>query len=126
MMGYGNLKQVASGILQRLRARTFVIAHRSSPKKRMVIVTCDLWSCTQALKVEVCKRLAKIYGGLYTEANVMISSTHTHAGLGGFSWHAFYNLSALGFNPQNFKAIVDGIVHSIGLAHGNMHPAWLR
>jgi neutral ceramidase len=56
----------------------------------------------------------------------MISATHTHAGLGGFSWHAFYNMSILGFIPQNFNAIVEGIVHSIGLAHGNIVPGWLR
>jgi len=126
MMGYGNSKQVATGIAQRLRARTFVIAHRSAPKQRVCIVTCDLWSCTQAVKVEVCKQLGKIYGGMYNEANVMISATHTHAGLGGFSWHAFYNITSWGFIPQNFNSIVQGIVHSIGLAHGNIVPGWLR
>lgn len=56
----------------------------------------------------------------------MISATHTHAGLGGFSWHAFYNITSWGFIPQNFNAIVQGIVHSIGLAHGNIVPGWLR
>lgn len=126
LMGYGSLSQRATGIAQRLRARSFVIAHRSADQQRVCLVTCDLWACTQAVKVEVSKRLAKIYGGLYSEANVMISSTHTHSGVGGFSWHALYNISCLGFSLQNFNAIVDGIVQSVGLAHGNMVRGYLR
>ena len=54
--------------------------------------------------------------------NVLLSATHTHGGPGGYSHYALYNLTMLGFDPQNFEAIVDGIVQSIVRAHDQPGP----
>ena len=59
-------------------------------------------------------KLQAKYGDRATPSeNVLLTATHTHAGPGGYSHYALYNLTILGFQPQTFDAIVDGIVESI-------------
>jgi neutral ceramidase len=121
MMGMSQIDQKTTGILSRLFSRAFVVEDPSS-KKRVAIVSADIWSCTQALKTEVVKRLKKEPGGLFTTENVLLSGTHTHSGPGGFSHYALYNLSVLGFIKQNFDCIVDGVVKSIVHANQKLTP----
>lgn len=56
------------------------------------------------------------YGALYTEANVAISGTHTHASPAGFLQYVLYDITSLGFVHQSFTALVDGIVQVGGIA----------
>ena len=120
MMGMSNMEQKTEGIQSRLFARTFIICEASS-NKRVVILSADIWSCTQAVKMEVVKRLRKTYeNNQYTNDNVLISGTHTHSGPGGYSHYALYNLSILGFDKQNFECIVNGMIESIKRAHENL------
>jgi neutral ceramidase len=122
MMGMASIEQKTEGIHSRLFARAFIVCDQDS-KKRVVIVSSDIWSCTQAVKMEVVKRLKSIYGNdLYTTENVLLSGTHTHSGPGGYSHYALYNLSILGFDKQNFECIVNGMVLSIKRAHENLAP----
>lgn len=62
------------------------------------------------------------YGDLYTEKNVAISGTHTHAGPGGYLQYAVYIVTSLGFVHQSFDVVVDGIEKSIIQAHENLRP----
>ena len=122
MMGMACIDQKTEGIQSRLYARSFIICDRNS-NKRVVILSADIWSCTQAIKTEVVKRLQNIYGNeLYTVENVLLSGTHTHSGPGGFSYYALFNLTILGFDKQNFECIVNGMVQSIKRAHDNLAP----
>lgn len=125
MMGYAMIDQKTAGIHQRLRSRAFVI---SSPcnGKRAVFVSADLGQIFQGVKQQVVERLQARYGTLYSDANVLLSATHTHAGPGGFSHYALYNLSILGYDRQNFDAIVNGIFQSIVRAHDNLAPGSIR
>ncbi len=125
MMGYAMTDQKTKGIHQRLRSRAFVI---SSPcnGKRAVFVSADLGQVFQAVKQQVMEKLTARYGTLYTDANVMLSATHTHSGPGGFSHYALYNLTIMGFDKQNFDAIVDGIFQSIVRAHDNLALGSIR
>src|SRR5512145_1115050 len=121
MLGMGELSQNTQGIMSRQYSRAFVIHHQASGKKVAVVVA-DIWSCTQAVKMEVVKRLrnAKRLTEFSVE-NVLISGTHTHSGPGGYSHYAFYNaMPMLGFVPQTFECIVNGIVESIVRAHKNL------
>jgi hypothetical protein len=52
----------------------------------------------------------ELYGGLYTEKNVALSGTHTHAGPAGYLQYVVYDITSLGFIPQTFDALVDGVV----------------
>jgi neutral ceramidase len=122
MMGMANIAQKTEGIQSRLFARSFIICDQAS-NKRIVILSADIWSCTQAVKMEVIKRLKNLYGNdLYTIDNVLLSGTHTHSGPGGYSHYALYNLTILGFDKQNFECIVNGMVQSIKRAHENLAP----
>ena len=122
MMGWSNFDQRTTGIHSRLYARTFIIAGQTT-NQRIVMVIADLWSCTQAVKEEVVKRLRKIFDtSEYKSENILISGTHTHSGPGGYSHYPLYNLAILGFDKQNFQCIVNGIVESIRSAHINLAP----
>jgi neutral ceramidase len=122
MMGMASIEQKTEGIHSRLFARAFIVCDQGSDK-RVVILSADIWSCTQAVKMEVVKRLRSIYGNdLYTIENVLLSGTHTHSGPGGYSHYALYNLSILGFDKQNFECIVDGMFQAIKRAHENLAP----
>lgn len=121
MMGYGQVAQKVRGIHLRLRARAFVFAEANS-SVRMAFVSADLWSCTEVLKAEVVKQLKQTGYDCYSRENVMIVGTHTHAGPGGYSGHALYNFSVLGFQRRNFACIADGIVSAILRAHVNVGP----
>ncbi|NUM61988.1 MAG: neutral/alkaline non-lysosomal ceramidase N-terminal domain-containing protein, partial [Ignavibacteriaceae bacterium] len=122
MMGMASIGQKTEGIHSRLFARAFIVCDQNS-NKRVVILSADIWSCTQAVKMEVVKRLKTIYGNdLYTIENVLLSGTHTHSGPGGYSHYALFNLSILGFDKQNFECIVNGMVQAIKKAHENLAP----
>jgi neutral ceramidase len=125
MMGYAMLEQKTAGIHQRLRARAFVI---SSPcnGKRVAFVSADAGQIFQGVKQQVVERLRARYGTVYSDANVLLSATHTHSGPGGFSHYALYNLTVLGYDKQNFEAIVDGIVQAIAQAHTNLATGSIR
>ena len=71
-------------------------------------------------------RLHKRYGDLYCDDDVFLSATHTHSGPGAYSHYTLYNLTTFGYSPQNFEAVVDGIVQAIVRAHEDVGPARLR
>ena len=125
MMGYAMVEQKTAGIHQRLRSRAFVIASPCNGK-RVVFVNADLGQIFQGVKQQVMEKLRARYGTLYSDGNVLLSATHTHSGPGGFSHYALYNLTILGFDQQNFDAIVEGIYQSIVRAHDNLAPGALR
>ncbi|MBZ4420020.1 neutral/alkaline non-lysosomal ceramidase N-terminal domain-containing protein [Myxococcus sp. RHSTA-1-4] len=125
MMGYAMVGQKTAGIHQRLRSRAFVIASPCNGR-RVAFVSADLGLVSQGVKQQVVERLKATYGTLYSDENVVLSATHTHSGPGGFSHYALYNLTILGFDKQNFDAIVDGIYQSIVRAHGNLTAGSIR
>ncbi len=90
--------------------------------RRVVLVTADIWSATNAVKQEVVKRLKLEFGTLYTDDNVLISGTHTHSAPGGYAGYRLYDLSGEGFDTHTFECIVSGIFYSIRDAHNNLAP----
>ena len=126
MMGYAMVDQKTAGIHQRLRARAFVIASPCNGK-RVAFVSSDLGQLFQGVKQQVMEKLRARYGStLYTDANVVLSATHTHSGPGGFSHYALYNLTILGYDKQNFDTIVDGIYQAIVRANDNLTAGGIR
>ncbi len=125
MMGYAMVDQKTAGIHQRLRSRAFVIASPCNGK-RAVFVSADVGQVFQGVRQQVMEKLRAKYGTLYTDETVLVSATHTHAGPGGHSHYALYNLTVLGYDKQGFDAIVDGIFQSIVRAHDNLAPGTIR
>lgn len=84
LMGYAALGQTGEGILQRLWSRAYIIVDTET-NSRVVFVNTDTQSMGDIIKKRVVDALQKIYGPeLYTIKNVMISSTHSHSGMGGY------------------------------------------
>ncbi|TQV85016.1 neutral/alkaline ceramidase [Aliikangiella coralliicola] len=126
LYGYVNESQIARGIHQRLRSRAFIV-NKPSTNKRIVFVSADVSAIFPAVKLEVVKRLAATYGTLYTHDNVMLTATHTHTGPGGSGHHGLFVLASItGYSPQNFEAVVNGIVQSIERAHANLAPGSIK
>jgi neutral ceramidase len=87
LMGYAVIGQTGEGLLQRLYARAFIIEENGS---RIVFVNTDTQSMGDIIKTFVIDELKTKYGTLYTEKNIMISSTHSHSGMGGYLQHSMY------------------------------------
>jgi neutral ceramidase len=102
LWGFVREDQIAEGIHFRLFSRAFVIAERDGGK-RIAFASVDLGSITHAMHQEVVDRLRAKYGDAYTEANVILSATHTHSGPSGF-WH-YGTTGPIGspFYPEYFR-----------------------
>ncbi|XP_065371278.1 neutral ceramidase [Calliphora vicina] len=117
-MGYASIKQVGRGLHLRQFARAFVVEDENN--KRIAFVSVDAGMMGYGVKREVIKRLKARYGDIYSNENVVISGTHTHGAPGGFLMHLLYDISILGFVPQTFEAMANGIYLSIKRATDNM------
>src|SRR5690348_14385597 len=81
MLGYGKSEQRTAGIHLQLRARAFVF---DDGERRVLLVVAELPLPMQNVTDEVLSRLASAHGDRYTDANTVITTTHTHAGPGGY------------------------------------------
>jgi neutral ceramidase len=122
MLGYGKSTQRTKGLHNRLRSRAFVFDDGES---RVLLVVNDLPMITESIAQAVLRELARRYGDVYREDNVIITATHTHCGPGGYSHYLLYNLTTHGFHELTFRAIVDGIVEAVERAHADVAPAEL-
>jgi len=128
-MGMSNLGQQGEGLHTRLFARAFIIADGGG--SRVAIVVVDLAMCSQAVKLEVTRRLSldPDFGEnghpIFGDENLMITATHTHSGPGGYSHYLAYNASIPGFCKQNFECIVTGIIESLRRARAALQPGRL-
>ncbi|MBI9087854.1 MAG: neutral/alkaline non-lysosomal ceramidase N-terminal domain-containing protein [Desulfobacterium sp.] len=124
--GYCDFDQVGRGIFMRQRARTIIIQDIQTDK-RVVLVTADIPMMSDGVYATVINKLRNRFGNLYTEANVVISATHTHSGPGGyFKTYALNIFAGMTFHEDNFDTIVQGIYASIVQAHGNLTPGEIR
>lgn len=123
MMGYGMRFQRSSGIQLRQRSRAFVLADRATGR-RLVYVVADIGMFFRNVRDAV---LARLDPTLYDEDNVVLTATHTHAGVAGYSGYRLYNMTTDGFRPRTFQALVDGVVTSIEQAEADLAPGrlWL-
>lgn len=133
MQGWADMGQTTMGVESGLhnkpapqKARAFIIADADS-QTRAVMVICDIWSCSLAVRQEVIRRIT--YGNPespYARGNILIAGTHTHSGPGGYLHHFLYNAMGFGFDPHVFEAIVAGIVCAIEAAHKALAPGRVR
>lgn len=124
MMGYARLNQETSGIHSRQWARAFAMADAGG--RRTVFVNTDLGMIMQGVQQEVMRRLGSRFGSRYTDSNVVLSATHTHAGPGGHSHHLLYNLTILGHKKKTYEAIVSGIVEAVAAADADLAPGKVK
>ncbi|TMP38427.1 alkaline ceramidase [Pseudoalteromonas rubra] len=118
MVGYGDVGQTTKGIHTRLWSRAFVIGKPNS-NQLVTFVSADLQSITQGVHQGVLKKIASdpIIAPFFNQNNVMLSATHVHVGPGGYDHNIMLNMSALGYDEDNYNTIVNGIYLSIRNAY---------
>jgi neutral ceramidase len=121
MMGYAELDQVASGLLQRIWARAYIVVDRVT-RERIAFVNADIACLFQSVHAAVLARLARRFGDLYTERNVNLNATHNHNSCGGTAREYAYSLAAYGFQQNSHEAEVNGIVTAVVQAHERLAP----
>ncbi|MFI7599830.1 neutral/alkaline ceramidase [Actinoplanes sp. NPDC049681] len=124
MLGYADPTQTTSGIASRQWARAFVVADGAG--HHVAFVSAEIDFVTQAVQMEVLKRLRAKHGTTYTDQNVVLTATHTHSGPGGFSEYTMWNLTTLGFEAPVFEAIVSGIVRAVDAADAGLAPGSVK
>ncbi len=142
LVGHVLPPQVPNGIHTRLYARAFAIESPCNGK-RVMFISDDHGFPSALLRQEIINTIAEdpVLSKFYDSDNFMLSSTHTHAGTGGFGDGAvlpatpdgtpqtisdIYAL-AIGqggsvnyFDSDNFRIIVSGIVEAARRAHANI------
>lgn len=117
-MGYAEFSQRGHGIHLRQFSRAFIFEDEQG--ERVVFVSADAGMMGHAVKRDVVDLLQKKYGDIYRFENIVLSGTHSHSVPSGFLMSFLYDIASLGFVPQNFNALVEGITLSIVRAHENM------
>jgi neutral ceramidase len=125
MMGFAQPFQYTQGIHSRLWSRAFIVASPDTGNA-VVFVSADLGMIFQSVKQGVVQKLHERFGDKYTDKNVMLSATHTHAGPGGYAFETLYNFTIRGFYKKNYRVVVDGIVESIIRADKNLEPGFIQ
>ena len=126
LLGYGRAFNVIEDKLTPLFVRCVYFSEVGN-SDRFIFVNCELAFTTDIIRVEVMKKLrAHNPDILPVDAQLMITSQHTHSAPGGFSHHPFYNFTTPGFRPEVFAAVVNGIADSIILAYEKQIPVQIK
>jgi neutral ceramidase len=118
MQGYANGVQISQGLHMRLWARAFVV--EGCNRQRVAFVSAELAQMFHSVREGVVEQLQKKFGKKYSYDNVLVSATHTHAAIQGYTHYVWMNLAGMqdtsdhqGFDRDNFDAIVNGITEAI-------------
>jgi neutral ceramidase len=107
--------------LQWLEART-----RSRALINVIIFPAsDIAFGDTGIRRSVINRLKELYPSLYDETNVVLSSTHEHAGPGGYTENLLSQITSLGYVRETAEAIVQGTLLAVQHAHRNLAPGSL-
>lgn len=125
MYGYGQVKNVVRSQATPLHARAMLVATPDA-RERVLFMSCELAFITQNVKDTVVSRLQERFpGDGFSDTNVMITATHTHAAPGGYAFDALYNITTGGYHCGVFNGIVDGIVEAVEQARDDLRPSYL-
>ncbi|KAL5611714.1 hypothetical protein BROUX41_000711 [Berkeleyomyces rouxiae] len=127
MAGYADLAQSGTGLRQRIYSRAFIFGDVQKPEDRVVYIVLDTQSGDTAIRNGILEGLAKLGDEykVYNRNNIAITSTHSHSGVGGYYNYLLPQVTSLGFEKQNYQAIVDGAVLSIQRAHQNLTTGYI-
>lgn len=127
-MGYADMKQVGSGLRQRLYSRAFIVGDRERPEDRWIYLVLDTQSGDTAVRYGIIDALAKLGPDFaaYGHRNIAVTGTHSHSGPGAWLNYLLPQISSKGFDKQSYQAIVDGAMLSIQRAHHSLQPGSLR
>src|SRR6266487_1520583 len=126
MMGYADIKQVGSGLRQRLYSRAFIVGDVDTPEERFVYLVLDTQSGDTAVRYGILEGLANLGPeySVYSHQNVAVTGTHSHSGPGAWLNYLLPQIASKGFSKQSYDAIVQGAILSIRRAHESLRPGY--
>jgi neutral ceramidase len=77
------------------------------------------------IRRSIVSQLSSLYPEYYNNANIALSSTHQHSGVGGYLENLLPQLTALGYVKETADAIVAGTVLAVQRAHASLKPGKL-
>lgn len=125
MMGYASLAQTDTGLHMRQRSRAWIVADASNPEERFVFINADIAMGDTGIRRSILAQLEELYPGVYNTANVALSSTHSHSGVGGYLENLLPQLTSLGYVRETADAIVAGTVLAVKRAHESLRSGSL-
>ncbi|PKS05804.1 hypothetical protein jhhlp_007633 [Lomentospora prolificans] len=128
LMGYADMKQVGTGLRQRLYSRAFIIGSIHRPEDRFVYLVLDTQSGDTAVRYGILSGLSTLGPeyAVYAQHNVAVTATHSHSGPGAWLNYLLPQITSKGFDKQSYRAIVDGALLSIQRAHERLTPGRLN
>ncbi|KAI2633461.1 Neutral/alkaline nonlysosomal ceramidase [Xylaria nigripes] len=125
--GYADLKQVGTGLRQRIHSRAFIVGDVANPKDRFVYLVLDTATGDTALRNGILEGIAALGGdySVYGRSNVAVTGTHSHSGPGAWWNYLLPQITSFGFDRQSYQAIVDGAVLSVKRAHESITEGYL-
>ncbi|KAF3405321.1 Neutral ceramidase [Talaromyces pinophilus] len=120
--GYANLSQIGTGLRQRIYSKAFIIADPDDTNNTFIYLVLDAQSGDTAVRHGVIQGLANLGGeyARYGEHNIALTGTHAHSGPGAWMNYLLPQIPSLGFDPQSYQALVDGVLLSIQRAHESL------
>ncbi|PHH66912.1 hypothetical protein CDD81_5264 [Ophiocordyceps australis] len=127
MMGYADVKQVGSGVRQRLYSRAFILGSLHHAQDRFVYLVLDIQSGDTAVRYGILRGLAALGPrySMYGHDNIAVTATHSHSGPGAWLNYLLPQITSKGFDRQSYRAIVQGCILSIRRAHESLEPGSL-
>ncbi len=126
MAGYVDTDQISNGLLDRQHARAFIIETAcSGASERVVLVQMDIGLMFHSIRQTVLDRLAEdpVLGPLYTDSNLLMNASHSHATAAGQSHFDAYHVLTLGHDAQALEHAVSGVINAITRAHRALQEA---
>ncbi len=120
-LGYATPSQNGSGVHTRQYARAFAVIDPVTGKGNLMI-TLDAMSGWESVRAELVRRIRAQFGSQFSEANIMLTASHTHATPGGVSTDSAYNVTTLGWHEPTFRAQVDGAAQAVREAMADLAP----
>ncbi|CCM06034.1 uncharacterized protein FIBRA_08280 [Fibroporia radiculosa] len=125
MMGYADRQQTDTGLHMRQRSRAWIVADATQPFNRVVFINADIGMGDTGIRRSIVSALSSTYPGLYTNENIALVATHSHAGVGGYLENLLPHITSLGYVKQTADAIIDGTVMAVRRAHESLAPGIL-
>lgn len=120
-IGYGTESQKGTGLHTRQYARAFVVIDPATGSRNLMVVL-DAMSAWESIRTEIVSKVREEFGSEFTESNIMITATHTHATPSGVSKDILYNITSMGFHSATFNAQVNGSMQAIREALADLAP----
>ncbi|KAI0919399.1 hypothetical protein AcV7_006148 [Taiwanofungus camphoratus] len=119
------MHQINTGLHMRQRSRAWIIADAAEPSDRVVFINADIGMGDTGVRRSIVSALSAEFPGLYTDDNIALVATHSHAGVGGYLENLLPHITSLGYVKQTADAIVEGTVLAVKRAHASLAPGKL-